>query len=645
MITATAQRIKIVENESVKQSVTQEQPKLFSKIEVVFLAVSLLYTLCVIPFLLQADGMAGMWAFSCGISLALAVHWSHGQRGRHVAACIAVSVLFMMMCGNVGAVMILPISVVSIVIIQRLSRSASVQQFSNIPQGQYATPFVASQYPVAELRPEKRGILWPFQRIGFKMAWSYIIVTTTSVVVLEVLVAAFLWVYLFSSNSFLDNYASSAAMIAPRLSDLLNANPIDNNLLHERLERDILQVQSDVLPASLLGSRLQAAVTDAQGKIIACAPGVSFQAGRPLSDQLTPDDIVPLNMLLARTNEQAAITRRTDQGNIVYVTRLVNPAGHTTGILYLHASKSNMDPNVFLTIVSVFILITLPIAFLYSALFSGVYSRNAGGKLARRINILSSLAVSWSRGDFSTGDREKSQDELGELSRRMHDMAIELQRHVSAQQKLAVIQERNRLARDLHDTVKQQAFAAAMQLGAARTVLAEYDGPAAAFITQAEKLTNKVQEDLMTIIHELQPEASISVDKSLATILRACALEWSQTSGIPTDVRTTGEFAASLEVKQGLLRILQEALANVARHSGAGRVDIELGLVAEGSLQLKIADNGAGFDPATTPRGMGLNSMRDRARSLPSGSFALEAAPGSGVALIVTCKAGGADNV
>jgi NarL family two-component system sensor histidine kinase LiaS len=223
-------------------------------------------------------------------------------------------------------------------------------------------------------------------------------------------------------------------------------------------------------------------------------------------------------------------------------------------------------------------------------------------------------------------------------------MSGELQRHIRAQQKLAALEERNRLARDLHDTVKQQAFAAAMQLGAARTVLTGDNGPAGVFVSQAEKLVNKVQEDLMALIHELRPalgsaEAGVVplAVSDLSALLRQEVLDWSQASSIPANVGDMAGISAPDDVCQALLRITQEALANVARHSQASQVAVEMLQRSDATIQITLTDNGQGFDPIFTPRGMGLYSMRDRALSLPDGRFSLETTPGAGVTIRVSC--------
>ncbi|SRR5258706_9718153 len=91
--------------------------------------------------------------------------------------------------------------------------------------------------------------------------------------------------------------------------------------------------------------------------------------------------------------------------------------------------------------------------------------------LTRRLKGLSVAADRWSRGDFSAITHDTSEDELGQTTRQLNTMAEQLQNLFLARQKIATLEERNRLARDLHDSVKQQIFAASMQIGAMRVLL------------------------------------------------------------------------------------------------------------------------------------------------------------------------------
>jgi len=185
----------------------------------------------------------------------------------------------------------------------------------------------------------------------------------------------------------------------------------------------------------------------------------------------------------------------------------------------------------------------------------------------------------------------------------------------SAQQKLrdlAVIEERNRLARDLHDSVKQQVFAVSMQLGAARALLDEQNqayGP----VTEAERLAKQAGAELTTLIRELRPPNLES--RTLPEALQEYVTAWSRQNGIVAEVKADGVSAIPLLSDETLFRVAQEALANVARHSKAGHVTVELAYRGD-DIMLIVEDNGLGFDLGQVEKGIGLDSMRERLEAI-----------------------------
>jgi signal transduction histidine kinase len=188
----------------------------------------------------------------------------------------------------------------------------------------------------------------------------------------------------------------------------------------------------------------------------------------------------------------------------------------------------------------------------------------------------------------------------------------ELQATQRKLQDLAVMEERNRLARDLHDSVKQQVFAISMQLGAARVLLNEANqayGP----VTEAERLAKQAGAELTTLIRELRPAGLES--KTLATALREYVTEWSRQNGIAADLKVDGVSASPWPGDETLFRVAQEALANVARHSKAGQVTVELAH-EDNEIILTVEDNGVGFDMGRIEKGVGLDSMRERLEAI-----------------------------
>jgi len=175
-------------------------------------------------------------------------------------------------------------------------------------------------------------------------------------------------------------------------------------------------------------------------------------------------------------------------------------------------------------------------------------------------------------------------------------------------QELAVVDERNRLARDLHDSVKQQVFAISMQLSAARTALSETD-KAYQSVTEAERLAQQAGAELTTLIGALRPPGLES--KTLANAIKEHMEEFSRQNKIESEIKTDSDVSVNVQSEQALFRVLQEALANVARHSKADKVMVEL-KSDENAVTLTIEDNGIGFNTEQIAKGIGLDSMQER---------------------------------
>jgi len=272
---------------------------------------------------------------------------------------------------------------------------------------------------------------------------------------------------------------------------------------------------------------------------------------------------------------------------------------------------------------------------LFFTLFAGVMGTFFGSLtargLVRRLRRLSYSTNSWSRGDFSVFVDDPSGDEIGSLAQDLNRMAQQLESLLEKRQAISVMEERNRLARDLHDSAKQQAFAASAQLGAARALWQQSPEAAHAHLAEAAALVDEVRQELTHLIQELRPAALKGT--GLAGALRDYALDWANHNGIEADVRVQGERPLPLDTEQTLFRIAQEALANVARHSQASKAEISL-IYDAGSIGLTISDDGQGFDVNKKQPGLGLRSMRERAELL-QGTLVIVSTFGRGTKVLV----------
>ncbi|BCK67818.1 two-component sensor histidine kinase [Streptomyces libani subsp. rufus] len=211
-----------------------------------------------------------------------------------------------------------------------------------------------------------------------------------------------------------------------------------------------------------------------------------------------------------------------------------------------------------------------------------------------------------------------------------------------AEHAAGVLAERERLAREIHDTLAQGLSSIQLLLRAAERALPERPGIALGHVRQARTAAVDNLAEARRFVRALSPpdlEAGslpAALERVCATTARASGLAvHCQVSGAPTALPTPYEAA--------LLRIAQSALANTVRHAAAGRVELTLSYM-DTEVALDIVDDGTGFVPAEVPApgsaavpgtGFGLAAMRARARAL-QGTLVVESAPGEGTAVAVT---------
>ncbi len=223
-----------------------------------------------------------------------------------------------------------------------------------------------------------------------------------------------------------------------------------------------------------------------------------------------------------------------------------------------------------------------------------------------------------------------------ELERQVKERTLEIEKLFEQTRELAIIEERNRLARELHDSAKQKAFAALAQLGTATGLIQHNVGAARTHIGEAENLVSDVIQELTFLIQEMYPLAL--QEKGLATALRDYVFEWENRTDIRVNIQIENERRLPLQMEQALYRILQESMANIARHSHATQVEIRVTYEPD-RVGLLVSDNGHGFDPGQKPKGIGLRSIQERAESV-GGKVTIESAPGQGTRVEVTISIG-----
>jgi signal transduction histidine kinase len=242
----------------------------------------------------------------------------------------------------------------------------------------------------------------------------------------------------------------------------------------------------------------------------------------------------------------------------------------------------------------------------------------------------------WEREQQLTRHRQ-SLAELSAVNRRLEATIAENdglhEQLVTQAREAGVLDERRRMAREIHDTLAQGLTGIVTQLQAAEQAAARTPGDSTGWRRHVSTATQLARDSLS--------EARRSVDALRPEPLERCRLSealtdvaghWSGMNGITVQVTTTGRARPiDPEAEFALLRAAQEALANVARHAHATRVGLTISYM-ENEVALDVRDDGVGFDPALPDRGFGLVAMRQRIAAL-SGTLQVESEPGGGTAI------------
>ena len=223
-------------------------------------------------------------------------------------------------------------------------------------------------------------------------------------------------------------------------------------------------------------------------------------------------------------------------------------------------------------------------------------------------------------------------------------LALQLARLTEHAARAAAQEERERLAREIHDSVGQAFTAILLQLRSAETTLGDAPNLARTAIGQVRGLARDGLADTRRAVDALRPQTLDRFD--LATALRRAVVQ--ATPGLPLEVHCTvqgGVYTLSLDTARHLLRIAQEALSNTLKYADARRLTVELVFEPQ-QVQLRVRDDGRGFEPtqAAAAGGFGLLSMRARAVAIGA-ELTISSAPGQGTTLIVAlpCSAGESD--
>jgi NarL family two-component system sensor histidine kinase LiaS len=483
-----------------------------------------------------------------------------------------------------------------------------------------------------------------FRRLQWKLTLSYTAVTVGALSIIVIILGYILFTNIFVPTDILNQAMTPDDWIQALLEKqynlghpsvanyVLSKEPIDIELINLILKEDLdLQityfdlfqigqfqirmrtvaqgsafiVSPDYILLGITDSELVSENAVGQPLDLGILPGLEGALQAAFQGELDPDQL----MVTLEPNERFYIAIPYYKENEEEVL--------ATGVLYIDSLPTAYDiPAITLMLYRRSVLVLLIAAGFFGTFFGALTAR----RMVKRLNRVSQVTDSWSQGDFSNYIEDSGGDEISQLATLLNSMAERLQHFFKRSQDMAVSEERNRLARDLHDSAKQEALAASFQLGTSLELFDKNPEGAKKHLIEAEKLVDSVRGELTDLIYELRP---ISINGThFVETLNEYIIEWAHQTGIGTNFSVDGYQELSLELKEAIYRIMQEALANVARHSSAENVDIKLEF-EDDSVQFSIHDDGAGFDPKGQHAGMGLNSMRERAES-HQGNYKIE---------------------
>ncbi len=281
------------------------------------------------------------------------------------------------------------------------------------------------------------------------------------------------------------------------------------------------------------------------------------------------------------------------------------------------------------------------------------------GSLITRIFKLRLWEAGWmagriARGDYRARVETGPEDEVGWLEEQLNHMADQLESAVASLRDLAeqnrrlgeeagrgaVLEERMRLARDLHDTVNQQLFVLAMRTAALKNRLEKTGTGVESLVPEMEKLeelARQAHSQIRELILQIRPVTLES--EGLGAALQEYVRNTAESEGWQVKIRIDQSIQPAGTVSESLFRIAQEALNNISKHAAAKEVEVCLDRDG-GNIKMEIGDDGTGFDPAKAvrPTAVGLSGIRERAKAV-GGRLEINSAPGKGTRIIITLPA------
>ncbi|PSB23601.1 sensor histidine kinase [Stenomitos frigidus] len=219
----------------------------------------------------------------------------------------------------------------------------------------------------------------------------------------------------------------------------------------------------------------------------------------------------------------------------------------------------------------------------------------------------------------------RSREQLAIANTRLRQYALRIEDQ-------ATLQERNRIARDIHDSLGHSLTAYNLHLEAALRLLQSDPEEAKALLVEAKQIGSTALQEVRQSVSALRsdPLQGRSLEAAIATLIE----EFRRSTGITPNCQLLLHKPLSGDIQSTVYRIVQEALTNICKYAAATAVDVTIQTIVD-RLQVSVQDNGQGFDPNQTTTGFGLQGMQERTAAI-AGQFELIAAPQQGCQIRAT---------
>lgn len=218
----------------------------------------------------------------------------------------------------------------------------------------------------------------------------------------------------------------------------------------------------------------------------------------------------------------------------------------------------------------------------------------------------------------------RTQEQLSLAHEQLREYALQIE-------DLASVRERNRIAREIHDSLGHALTSLNVQLQTAVKLWQHDPIEAKPFVDQAQRLGKVAMQEVRQSVHALRADAveAEPLEQMIATLVQ----EFRQSTGLQVATHLDLQTVLPAQIAKTIYRVIQESLTNICKHADAALIKIDLQQMTD-RIYLSIRDDGCGFQPHIKPSGFGLHGMQERIMAL-QGSFKVESEPGAGCCILV----------